>query len=762
MAKPEIGARIVLDGAEEYQRSLKEVANAQKDLNKEMKLAESEFKATGDAQKLYNDKIRILNQQLDNQKKKLETAQKALKELSDKGVDKNSDLWRKWNNTLLDAQTRMNNLQADINTATAAMEDMSNATEQATDATDRAAQSTADYSETLRSIDKGVKFQNILTGLRTVKDTIGSVISTAYNMAKALVMSQLSGGDWAREIMVEAARAGVSVEEYQAQLYAQAVGGIDTDAVTEGVKKTAENLASTDAELLKLYNDLGISTRNADGSVRNMTETFWDSVDALKSVEDETTRAIYAQKLLGDEYMNLRGLVDLGSEGYEKLIEEGKQSAVVTEESVNALADMDAAVEKVNATVEATKHNIEAQLTPGFTAVAEAFSSILNDFNEFLQSEEGQAVFAKWNEELTGIAEAVQGADLAGIFTKAADTINVFTDALKWLTNNGENVTTWLAAIGGGLAALKIGEDVLLLVTLINSLRSSSASRNAALPIQDIIEDVQEVLNTEIPQLSREYDEEGNLVAVNGKSVGPSHTLPEIEPAAIQATSDALNRHMQERDKMMGEQLVKTLEEMRTRTDYDQIAKDLQAFMESENYKTFFASEDLQKYANAIINDILTNGTPNAWELGANIFNMQRIIEETIKQLETAGASGGGGAMNAMNAAIEEGAAGTKEALKSSVSAAFKGIDSVFAAMGRVHGAAYANAIAAQISRVNAMLALSPTAYGGTYYNPSSTAYPAYAGGTLNASIYVGKEQFGSITTPIVNARMGAQLAEIR
>lgn len=451
-SKPEIGAKIVLDGAEEYQRSLKEVANAQKDLNKEMKLAESEFKATGDAQKLYNEKVRLLNAQMDNQKKKLETAQKALKELAEKGVDKNSDLWRKWNGILLDSQTKMNNLQAELNTTTAAMRDTADATEQVSSATEQAAQSTADYTETLKSIDRGVKFGNILNGLRTVKDTIGSVISTAYNMGKALLMSQLSGGDWAREIMIEAARAGVSVEDYQARLYAQAVSGIDSNAINEGVKKTIENIGSTDAELIKLYASYGIETRKATGEARNATDVFWETIDALKGISDETTRSIIAQKLLGDQFTELRALVDLGSEGYAKLLEEGKQNATITEESVNALSAMDAAAEKVKKTSETLVHNIQANLAPGFTAVADALATTIEKFNEFIESEEGKQVFADWNEKLSGLAGTLKDADLktaaesiATAVERIATAFNIIASAVEMIKRDYDLLTLLLS-----------------------------------------------------------------------------------------------------------------------------------------------------------------------------------------------------------------------------------------------------------------------------------------------------------------------------
>ncbi|MBQ2434079.1 MAG: phage tail tape measure protein [Clostridia bacterium] len=712
-SKPEIGAKIVLDGAEEYQRSLKEVANAQKDLNKEMKLAESEFKKTGDAQQLYNEKVRLLNAQMDNQKKKLETAQKALKELSDKGVDKNSDLWRKWNGILLDSQTQMNNLQAELNSTTAAMKDTADATEQVTQATERATQETADYSETLKSIDKGVKFGNILNGLKIVKDTVGGVISTALRMGKALVMSQISGGDWAREIMMGAAKAGVSVEEYQARLYAQAVGGINTDAITEGVKKTTENLATTDTELLKLYNDLGISTRNADGTVRDATEAFWDSVDALKGIEDQTTRSIYAQKLLGDQYLELRGLVDLGSEGYEKLIEEGKASATVTEDSVKALSDMDAAVEKVNSTAQSLMHNINAELAPGFTAVAEAIGSTLTRFDEFLKTEEGKAVFENWNTSLANLAQTIQDTDFKTALEGIANVVNAIAEAFKIIIEGAKLVKSDVEFIAD------------LLFTDTKPIISAIAT-------------------------GEKYSAQNANETKGAKNAIGSRGIVKIAERTIADEA---------------QEIKSLLEVLNLESDLAKVGQALKAAQSDAAYASVLSVDNIADKWQSFIDGIDSGRINNAWASMSEIFELQKLIDsfiESVGEVKQSAESGGGSAMNAFNAAIEKGTADTKDTLKSGVTAAFSGFDSVFASMGAAHGAAYINALSAQMSRINSLLSLSPSyAYGGTFYTPAQSAY-ASPTSTANVSLYVGREKFGQVTTPIIDARMGADLMTMR
>ncbi len=718
-SKPEIGAKIVLDGAEEYQRSLKEVANAQKDLNKEMKLAESEFKATGDAQKLYNEKVRLLNAQMDNQKKKLETAQKALKELSDKGVDKNSDLWRKWNGILLDSQTKMNTLQAELNTTTAAMRDTADATEQVSSATERATQETADYSETLKSIDKGVKFGNILNGLRVVKDAVGGVISTAYNMGKALLMSQLSGGDWAREIMIEAARAGVSVEEYQARQYAQAVSGIDTNVINEGVKKTIENIGSTDEALIKLYGTYGIETRKATGEARNATEVFWETVDALKGISDETTRSIIAQKLLGDQFMEMRALVDLGSEGYAKLIEEGKQNATITEESVNALSDMDAAYEKTSATAQSLMHNINAELAPGFTEMADAFTEVLQKFDDFLKSEDGQRVFNNWNETLAGIATTIKETD----FTAAFEVIS--------------------GALNGIVAAFEAAFKTALAVKELIDWFSTNEDLRRFLGIAPAV--------TTPPTISEEEVQkrvEGTYVVQVGNATGQSSA----------AQSKDLQKYAEELRSIHS-----GITSAYLKNDYESIYKDVLGILENENYKPFLKDYNIRQGLGSFLDAYESgNKMTDGYLIYGAMKDLMAHVDSIMSQTAETAASGGGSAMRAFNDAMEKEGAKTENALGKAVSNAFSGVDDVFASMGRAHGAAYISALSSQMSRINSLISMRPT-YFGSFSSGAQSAYASPTSATnLTASLYVGKDRVGSVFTPIINDQMGVDLQVMR
>lgn len=716
MAKTrDIRTRVAFEGETEYKKVVSDIAAEHKKLNNELKAAQAEFKATGNAEKMFEEKSKLLNKQIEAQNKAIKTAEDALKKLKDNGVDKSSAAWVYWEKELTSAKTAMFNATAELNKLNSEFGNVTSATERAT-------QETADYSETLKSIDKGVKFGNVLNGLRVVKDAVGGVISTAFRMGKALVMSQVSGGDWAREIMMGAAKAGVSVEEYQARLYAQAVGGINTDAITEGVKKTTENLATTDTELLKLYNDLGISTRNADGIVRDATDTFWDSVDALKGIEDQTTRSIYAQKLLGDQYLELRGLVDLGSEGYEKLIEEGKATATVTEESVNALTDMDAAVEGIKLNFSSLKHDVQAELAPGFTEMTDALSGLLTKFNTFIESEAGQEAFDKWNESLTGIADSINEANMEAVFSGMATALGKIIDAFEWLSRNAETIKNIWDSITPDVTP-NASRDVL---------------KSAA---ETILENVEQ-------QTGGAYQQ---------KEQNPILSVTPFEEGYFAKQTQQAKSAKEAMEELM--QMVKGLKI----AGAFKLRDALEESLANPVYAAAFESEGLTASWESVIDRINSSEIRTAPESLAAVYELLEALKTAMDELTQTAESGGGGAMTAFNAAIEKGTLSTKDTLKSGVAAAFAGLDSVFASMGTAHGAAYINALSAQISRINSMLSMSPSyAYGGTFGSAAQSAYASPTSGMLNASIYVGKQKFGQLTTPIVNAQMGADLQVLR
>ena len=75
MAKHEIKTRLSMEGEQQYRSAMKEAANSIKVLDSELKLAESQFKKTGDAQEYLTKKSEILQKQIAAQKEAVAAAE---------------------------------------------------------------------------------------------------------------------------------------------------------------------------------------------------------------------------------------------------------------------------------------------------------------------------------------------------------------------------------------------------------------------------------------------------------------------------------------------------------------------------------------------------------------------------------------------------------------------------------------------------------------------------------------------------------------
>ncbi len=86
---------------------------------------------------------------------------------------------------------------------------------------------------------------------------------------------------------------GISAEAYQEWDYVMGHAGMDIDSFNKAMRTMRNNLnEGSDA-----FNELGIATQNADGSLRSEEEIMKDAILTLADMEDTTERNRLAQEL---------------------------------------------------------------------------------------------------------------------------------------------------------------------------------------------------------------------------------------------------------------------------------------------------------------------------------------------------------------------------------------------------------------------------------------------------------------------------------
>ena len=108
MAKEEqIKTSIDLTGEKEYRAACTNINSSLREIGSEMKLTTAEFADNADSVEALTAKQKLLQKQFDEQAKKAEAAEKALKKMRDNGIEPTNPAYQKM-------QTNLNNTKADM------------------------------------------------------------------------------------------------------------------------------------------------------------------------------------------------------------------------------------------------------------------------------------------------------------------------------------------------------------------------------------------------------------------------------------------------------------------------------------------------------------------------------------------------------------------------------------------------------------------------------------------------------------------------
>lgn len=213
MAVKEIKTRFKLEGEQQFKKTMTESAAAVKVLNSEEKLAEAQFKATGDAQSYAAEKSRILKEQIKQQQAAVKAAEDAVKQLTKQGIQPNDKAMQTWKTKLNTAKTNLVNMETQLNKTEAELKEQKTAVEGADTATQG-------YNGSMDKVAKGVDLQNTITAIDNLKGHIEGIVSKAAQAGKAIWEMGVDSGKWADNLITASTQAGLDVETYQSWQYA--------------------------------------------------------------------------------------------------------------------------------------------------------------------------------------------------------------------------------------------------------------------------------------------------------------------------------------------------------------------------------------------------------------------------------------------------------------------------------------------------------------------------------------------------------------
>lgn len=155
----------------------------------------------------------------------------------------------------------------------------------------------------------------------------------------------VEGAAYADTVLTESTVTGIATDKLQEYMYAAELVDVSTDTLTKSMAKQIKSMKSAadgSKSMVDAYDQLGVSVTNADGSLRDSDEVYWEIIDALGKVENETERDAIAMTVLGKSAQELNPLIEAGAERMNELGEEAhKAGYVVSDDMLNAYGALD-------------------------------------------------------------------------------------------------------------------------------------------------------------------------------------------------------------------------------------------------------------------------------------------------------------------------------------------------------------------------------------------------------------------------------------
>ena len=428
-----VNVKMGVSGIAQFKQNINQAKQAVKTLDAQIALSEKQYKATGDAESYMTEKAELLKAKLEQQKSVVSTAEKALKDMADKGADRSSKAYQDMYRQMLQAKGEMLDTENAIN-------GLSSSCEAAGDSAD-------DMNQSLRQINQGVSYQNVTEGIDKITGGMEAAAKKAIDLGKKIVKYVLGVGTWADDINTRSAVLGVSPEELQRMEKTATLIDTDAETIIKAKQKLAKGIGKDNKGTMSALEALGISSEG------DMEDTFWAAGNAIMKLSDETEQEAYANDLFGKSWHDLIPLFAAGREEYDKI---NDSWTVMNEEQLKQLNEMDDEYQKLKIAVEDLKREALSNLAEPMKTALEAVNELLGKIGEWLKSDEGKAT-------------------VENIVTK-------ITDAAKWIVDNKEIVIGALGTIVAGWGALKLTGGALRILEVVNGLKWLKSNPNIPIP----------------------------------------------------------------------------------------------------------------------------------------------------------------------------------------------------------------------------------------------------------------------------------------
>ena len=389
---------------------------------------------------------------------------------------------------------------------------------------------------------------------------IAKMLKEIYEAYGECIVGTASFGD---EIGTVSVQYGIAAQDLQAYYYAAELVDVSVETLTSTMARNVRAMSYAQdgtARYVDAYKQLGVEVTNADGSLRDSEDVYWDVIDALGDMENASERDAIAMELLGRSAQQINTLIAAGSGVMDEYSQMAEKAGYIMDEKMLASAmalDDELQIQKNNMT--ALKNTIGAQFAPEITAALKLWNNMLAGMTEFAEENPvvvkslialglelativgiygGYVAIKKTATALKALSAALTAKDAAASGADAAaKTAQATATGAATVAQTGLNAAMMANPIGliiAAVAALTVG--VIAMTTAMNKANDPSTKLTETTRKQ----------KAELEQLNAEYEEACTVYGETSEEASRLRYEMEDLEAAIEANGQTVEEFVNE------------------------------------------------------------------------------------------------------------------------------------------------------------------------------------------------------------------------
>ena len=229
----------------------------------------------------------------------------------------------------------------------------------------------------------GEKFQEVGGKIEGLGQKLSGISAAAAGALGAMAKLGYDAVVAADDLNTLSKQTGVSTKELQKWSYAADLVDVSTETITGAMKKMKKNLDSNEGS----FAELGVQTRYSSGQLKDSTEIFYDTIEALSRVQNETQRDILAMDIFGKSADDLAGIIDDGGAALKAYGEEAEALGLIIEQdTLDKLNETNDTIDKLKATFAASFAEAGATIAQTFAPAVEKAAEVLSKVAEAIRN----------------------------------------------------------------------------------------------------------------------------------------------------------------------------------------------------------------------------------------------------------------------------------------------------------------------------------------------------------------------------------------